>query len=267
MLVESIWVANTLRNFNYIIVCQETGDALVIDPLDHKKCLEVCAENDWTIRQILNTHEHWDHIGGNAQIVKKTGAKILAHHNAGNTIDGMNTGLHAGDAIRIGNTIELEVLDTPGHTMTHVCVVAHGNGSDGHSAIFSGDTLFNAGAGNCHHGGHPEELFDTFSNQIHQLDSQMQIYPGHDYLVNNLEFTLDREPGNKAAAALLKSALTMDPERPLRTTIAQEQQINTFFRLQQPEIVDKLCAEFDNLPANPNAKTVFLKLRELRNHW
>ena len=62
--------------------------------------------------------------------------------------------------------------------------------------MFSGDTLFNAGAGNCHNGGHPAELFETFEKQLNALGDNTLIYPGHDYLLNNLAFTLDREPDN-----------------------------------------------------------------------
>ena len=82
MLVKQIWTANSYRNFNYLIACPETGEALAIDPLDHEKCLQVAKAEGWQITQILNTHEHRDHTGGNAPLVEKTGAKVLAHHNA-----------------------------------------------------------------------------------------------------------------------------------------------------------------------------------------
>ncbi len=65
MIVEQIWTANAYRNFNYLIVCPETGEALAVDPLDHRKCLAAANDNGWQIKQILNTHEHGDHTGGN----------------------------------------------------------------------------------------------------------------------------------------------------------------------------------------------------------
>src|SRR6266581_1546541 len=82
MIVKQIWTANAYRNFNYLIACSETGEALAIDPLDYQKCLNVAKEEGWDITQILNTHEHRDHTGGNESMVAKTGAKILAHKNA-----------------------------------------------------------------------------------------------------------------------------------------------------------------------------------------
>ncbi|MEM7083281.1 MAG: hydroxyacylglutathione hydrolase [Pseudomonadota bacterium] len=261
MKIETLWVNNRYRNFNYLIVCEETGEALAIDPLDHKQCLAVAKRAGYNIRQILNTHEHWDHIGGNDAIVAATGAQVLAHHNA--DIQGQSEGLRAGDSLRVGKTVELEVMDTPGHTMAHVCVTAHGD----RSALFCGDTLFNAGAGNCHNGGHPDALFTTFEQQLHRLDEHMSIYPGHDYLANNLQFTLDREPDNEEARVLLELALDMDPTAPLVTTIALERKVNTFFRLEERTIIDKLCEEDATMSPHADPRSVFLKLRELRNHW
>ncbi|MSP36481.1 MAG: MBL fold metallo-hydrolase, partial [Limnohabitans sp.] len=69
MIVKQIWTANPYRNFNYLVVCSETGEALAIDPLDSTKCLQVAKDAGWEITQILNTHEHHDHIGGNQAVV------------------------------------------------------------------------------------------------------------------------------------------------------------------------------------------------------
>ena len=123
MIVEQIWTANNFRNFNYLIACPETGEALAIDPLDHEKCLARAKDKGWTITQVLNTHEHGDHIGGNKQVVAATGAKLLAHKNAKDKIPDIDIGLGAGDVVNVGKTIELESLDTPGHTMSHVCLL------------------------------------------------------------------------------------------------------------------------------------------------
>lgn len=263
MIVEQVWTGNAYRNFNYVVACPETGDALAIDPLDFQKCLAVAQNRGWQITQVVNTHEHGDHIGGNKGIVAATGAKIIAHENARERIPNMDRGVGAGDIIKVGATVDLECLDTPGHTMSHVCLLSHTD----QPALFSGDTLFNAGAGNCHNGGHPEELYETFDTQFSKLRDDTLIYPGHDYLVNNLQFTLDREPDNDVARQMLRDYENQDPADALVTTLAQERDMNTFFRLDSPPVIARLREDFPEIGDDPDPRTVFLKLRELRNSW
>jgi hydroxyacylglutathione hydrolase len=263
MIVEQVWTGNAYRNFNYLVACPETGDALAIDPLDFEKCLAAAERHGWTITQILNTHEHGDHTGGNKGMVRATGARVIAHVNAKNRIPNMDLGVGAGDVIRVGRAVDLECLDTPGHTMSHICLLSKTD----QPALFSGDTLFNAGAGNCHNGGHPNELYETFANQLGNLPEDTLIYPGHDYLVNNLRFTLDREPDNAAAQQMLEDFENQDPADALVTTLAQEREINTFFRLNSPSVIARLQEQFPEIGDSPDERTVFLKLRELRNSW
>ncbi len=263
MIVEQIWTANAYRNFNYLIACAETGEALAVDPLDHRKCLAAARDKGWEITQILNTHEHSDHTGGNRAMIAATNATLLAHANAKDKIPGIDRGLDAGDVIKVGKTVELEALDTPGHTMSHVCLLSH----TATPTLFCGDTLFNAGAGNCHGGGHPSELYDTFANQLAQLPDETLIYPGHDYIANNLGFTLDREPDNQQAKQLLEEIRDQNPDQALVSKLGQEKEINTFFRLHSPTIIARLREAFPDLPEDPDPRTVFLRLRELRNSW
>jgi hydroxyacylglutathione hydrolase len=263
VIVKQIWTANAYRNFNYLIACSETGEALAVDPLDWEKCLEGARKEGWRVTQILNTHEHRDHTGGNEEMVRATGAKILAHKNARDKIADVTRGLAAGDVVRVGRTVDLEVLDTPGHTMSHVCLLAHAD----QPALFCGDTLFNAGAGNCHNGGHPAELYKTFAEQLAKLPESTLIYPGHDYIENNLRFTLNREPDNESARAMLDRVTGQDPNNAYVTTLEVEKHINAFLRLTSPMVIAKLREAFPELPPNPDQRTVFLKLRELRNTW
>jgi len=263
MIVERIWTANSYRNFNYLIACPETGEALAIDPLDHEKCLSTAKARGWRITQLLNTHEHHDHTGGNAAVVAATGAKVIAHHRAAGRIAGVDRGVKAGDVIKVGKRVELECMDTPGHTMCHICLRSHTD----QPALFSGDTLFNAGAGNCHNGGDPNELYTTFARQLATLPENTRVYPGHDYIENNLKFTLAREPDNAAARERLPVVTGHDPARSAVTTLAEEKRFNTLFRLTSPSLIAKLRESFPDLPEQPDAKTVFLKLRELRNTW
>jgi hydroxyacylglutathione hydrolase len=263
MLTERIWSGNSLRNFHYLIACAETGEALAVDPLEWRLCLDAARRRGWEITQIVNTHEHGDHTGGNAGLKAATHARVLAHAGAAARIGGVDRGLAKGDVIRVGRSVELECLDTPGHTMTHVCLLSHAD----QPALYCGDTLFNAGAGNCYNGGRPEALYDTFVTQLARLPQDTRVYPGHEYLARNLEFTLDREPDNQAAAALLATASDHDPAAAAVTTLGEEKRINAFFRLQNPTVIARLRSVFPDLAEQPDARTVFLKLRELRNRW
>ncbi len=263
MIVERIWTGNAYRNFNYLIACPDTGEALAIDPLDHEKTLATAKLRGWQITQILNTHEHHDHTGGNAAVVAATGAKVIAHHRAGARIAGLDRGVQAGDVIKVGKHVELECLDTPGHTLCHICLRSHTD----QPALFSGDTLFNAGAGNCHNGGDPGQMFTTFAEQLATLPDTTLIYPGHDYIENNLKFTLAREPDNLAAQALLPQVAAHDPATSVVTTLEQEKTFNTFLRLTSASVIAKLRESFADLPERPDPRTVFIKLRELRNKW
>ena len=263
MLVERIWTGNAYRNYNYLVACPDTGEALAIDPLDHGKCLQAAKAKGWRITQILNTHEHHDHTGGNAAVVAATGAKLLAHERSGSAIPGVDRGLKAGDVIKVGKRVELECLDTPGHTLCHICLRSHGDAP----ALFSGDTLFNAGAGNCHNGGDINLLYASFADQLAQLPDATRLYAGHDYIENNLKFTLAREPDNTAAAVMLLKVSGQDAATAAVTTLGQEKSFNTFFRLTSATLIAKLRESFPDLPEAPDAKTVFTKLRELRNRW
>jgi hydroxyacylglutathione hydrolase len=272
MLIERVWAANRGRNVHYLVACPETREALAIDPLNAAACLKRARELGWTIRQIFNTHEHADHTGGNAEMVAATGAPVLAHAAAAERIGGVTCALNDGEVVRIGRSVQLRCLDTPGHTRAHLCLygepTARG-GSAGAAApvLFSGDTLFNAGAGNCIHGGDPLLLYDTFAGSLARLPQATRVFPGHEYLQRNLDFTLDREPSNAAARALLQRCAALQAEAMPITTLAEERQFNVFFRLDNPEVIAELRRVRPDWQSDPAPREAFLALRELRNRW
>ena len=99
------------------------------------------------------------------------------------------------------------------------------------------------------------------------MKSEMLKQTTCDYIANNLRFTLDREPDNGKAKAMLPAMERQDAAKALVTTLQLEKEINTFFRLSSPSVIARLREAFPDLPENPDPKTVFLKLRELRNKW
>ncbi len=262
MIVKQIYTYNNYRNFNYLIACPITREAIAIDPLAYDIVLKEASEEGLKIVAIINTHEHMDHIGGNDNIIKNTGCKLYAHKNAKNKIPNVDYGLGEGDILKFGKSIEIEVLDTPGHTMSHVCLLARGE----INSLFCGDTLFNAGVGNCHNGGDPISLYETFYNQLVKLEKSTRVYPGHDYLKNNLEFTLSLEPNNKNALSLLDSTKKENFSINYVSSLENELKINTFFRLKQKDIIESLQEKGEELK-DTSPKEVFLALRRLRNKW
>lgn len=263
MIVKQLYADNRLRNFHYLIACKQTREAMVIDPLDVERCMSAAHKEGFKITKILNTHEHWDHIDGNSEMKEKTGATILAHDGAKDKIPNVDQGLKAGDHIGVGTSVSFTVLDTPGHTDTHVCLLSNG----ANPALFCGDTLFNAGVGHCKLGGNPDTLYDTLTNQLFSLADETRIFPGHDYMINNLEFTLDREPDNEHAKDFLKKLEHQNSHDAYISNLADERKINSFLRLDNPSIIAQLQKAFPDMQTSPSKKEVFIALRNLRNNW
>jgi hydroxyacylglutathione hydrolase len=258
LLIFSHATGNPLANIDYLVACPETGECVAVDPWDASPLLGAAKERGWVIRSILNTHGHWDHTKGNAELAEKTGAQIYCHPGARGDIGHGALGLEAETHFSVGRS-SLRVLHTPGHTLSHICMV----GEAEVDFLISGDTLFNAGVGNCHNGGDPGDLFHTFETQIAQLPDDLQLLPGHDYLQNNLGFSLNREPGNPAALAAQGGGSSARTE-PM--TLGEERLFNPFLRLDAEGVIEGLKAAFPERTFD-GRKERFLALRELRNRW
>ncbi|MCF6318109.1 MAG: hydroxyacylglutathione hydrolase [Proteobacteria bacterium] len=259
MKIHQIYTNNALRNFTYIIEMDDQT-AYVVDPWDAKQINQQLHNKHLNLKAIINTHEHWDHIQGNQELVDLHQCEVWAHANGEGKIPGLSRLLTNNEVINIGDNVSIEVLDTPGHSQAHLCFVLHENNCP--RCVFSGDILFNAGVGNCQNGGNVLDLYETIQNKISTLPDTVIVYPGHDYLLNNLEFTLDREPNNVFVATWMKKHQQADIHcKPLTTTMADERNINTFLRLGNAEIINNLNIQ------SKNKKEVFIKLRTLRNNW
>ena len=147
--------------------------------------------------------------------------------------------------------------------MTHVCLLSHTE----EPALFCGDTLFNAGVGNCHNGGDPATLYDTFAAQLVRLPVPRAYFPGTStWRATSSSRSTANRPTRGGRCAGERHAATTRP-RCTVTTLAQEQRVNTFLRLQSPDVIARLREKFPDIGAHPTPKTVFMKLRELRNQW
>ena len=258
MKIHQVYTESELRNFTYLIELEDNS-ALVIDPWDADEVNTLLQQKQLRLQAIINTHEHWDHIQGNKALVAEHGCEVWAHSNGQGKVPGLSRLLTAGELIDLDAGAQLRVLDTPGHTYAHLCFLVLEQGTA--VAVFTGDTLFNAGVGHCR-GGDVDSLYQTISEQFHSLDNNVRVYPGHDYLENNLRFTLSVEPDNQQAQAWLPRVVAADPTvTPLVTCIGDEREFNSFFRLDNAQI----RAGLNSVDATD--KEVFVKLRSLRDNW
>jgi len=175
----------------YILGCPESRDALIIDPgEDARQLLGLLREEGWNLRLIVNTHGHFDHIGGNRTLVEETSAELAIHRSDLSLM--MNAARHAsiyglktqsspeptrflehGERIRLGS-LALEVIHTPGHTPGGICLYE----KSGH--LFAGDSLFAGSVGRTDlPGGDHDLLVTNIRTRLLSLPPETLVYPGH----------------------------------------------------------------------------------------
>lgn len=189
MEIRSLAVGSMAANC-YIIWCEQTKDALVIDPGgEGSRILAEIAKDGLHVRYIVNTHGHIDHIAANNEIREETGAKLLIHPDDAPLLANpeLNLSLYVGTAFRsvpadmmiaegdeivVGN-LRFEVLHTPGHTRGSVCLKAEG-------VLFTGDTLFAGSIGRTDFpGGSYKQILESIKSKILPYDDSCLVYPGH----------------------------------------------------------------------------------------
>lgn len=259
MKIHQVYTQSVLDNFTYLLELSD-GSAIAIDPWDEVITNQLLEDHNLSLKAIINTHEHWDHIQGNEPLVAQHSCEVWAHANGQGKIPGLSRVLNTGELIALDEGVQLKVLDTPGHTLAHLCFVVIDQGEA--TAVFTGDTLFNAGIGHCRGGGDVDVLYQTIVEQFHSLDDSIVIYPGHKYLENNLRFTLSVEPDNQDAQDwLVRASQDNDSVNPVTTCIGDERKFNTFFRLGSPDIRASVNCE------SGSDKDVFTALRGRRDNW
>lgn len=259
MKIHQIFTHNALRNFTYYIEF-DNNEVIIIDPWDAKQAKDFINSKGLKLTTIINTHEHWDHTQGNQELVDTYGCEVWAHIVGQGKIPAQSRLLEPGESIRFDKHTTMQVIDTPGHCQAHLCFIVEYKGKP--HCIFTGDILFNAGVGNCHNGGDVEDLYETICTKIATLPDTIIVYPGHDYLQNNLRFTLKHEPNNTQAQLWLEKYNQSNiNDKPLTTTLFDEKQINTFLRLDNKEIQNSLETPTDS------EKETFIALRALRDKW
>ncbi len=210
-------------NYVWLLRDEASGETAAVDPSVGPPVLEAAEARGWRLTQVLNTHWHPDHTGGNQAIHEATGAPVSGPDEV-RRVYPVDRVLAEGDRIAVGQ-FEAEVGEIPAHTAGHVALYF-----EGAKAVFVGDTLFAMGCG---------RLFEGTAEQMHAnlqrlaaLPDETQVYCGHEYTLANARFAVTVEPENQALAERLRrvEAARQRGEVTLPTTIGEERATNPFMR-------------------------------------
>ncbi|MDC0938171.1 hydroxyacylglutathione hydrolase, partial [Pelagibacteraceae bacterium] len=204
---------------------------------------------------ILNTHHHYDHVGGNEDLKKKYNSKILGFESDKNRIPGIDIVLKNNQEFKIGS-LNFTTIFIPGHTRGHIAFYI-----EKEKVIFTGDTLFSLGCGRIFEGTY-EQMFKSL-NKLKDFPSETKIYCGHEYTLKNLEFCLKFNPNNNFLKRKKDEIeLKLKNKKPtIPSTIGDEIKTNIFFKFNDPDVKKAInlenCADIE----------IFKKLRDLKDNF
>jgi len=242
-------------NYIYLIHDPVSAETAVIDPALAQPVLDVLDKKGWRLTYILNTHHHWDHVGGNLELKQKTGCRIIASQSDRDRIPGIDMGVSEDDVISLGQE-SARVISTPGHTKGHI--VYH-FAED--SALFCGDTLFVMGCGRLFEGT-PEQMWNSLQ-KLKALPLSTRIYCTHEYTQANGRFALSVEPDNlhTQQKMLEVQRLRAENKPTVPSTIEQERATNPFFRADSTGVQKTLGME------GQSPVRVFTELRKRKDSF
>jgi hydroxyacylglutathione hydrolase len=226
-------------NYVWLIHNGETGETAAVDPSVADPVLDATAARGWRLTQVLNTHWHPDHTGGNEGIKSATGCTIIAPAEA-QRVSQVDHVVAEGDRVTVAGA-KAVVWDIPAHTAGHIAYYFEDEGM-----IFVGDTMFAMGCGRLFEG--TAEQMHSSLQRIAALPDETRLYCGHEYTLANARFAAHAEPGNPAIAARLEevAALRDAGEITLPTTVAQERDTNPFVRASDWQDFARLRAAKDS---------------------
>ncbi|ORY71687.1 beta-lactamase-like protein [Pseudomassariella vexata] len=256
MHIQSIpmWVGSS-NNYAYLVTDDKTKDAVIIDPAHPEEVAPVLkqaiTDGKVNLTAIVNTHHHWDHAGGNKQMLAELGTPKLPIIG-GRECDGVTQTPINGGSFKLGS-IEVQSLYTPCHTQDSICWFM----KDGdEKVVFTGDTLFHGGCGKFFEGS-AAEMHKALNTTLAALPNDTKVYPGHEYTASNVKFgvsVLQNEAIKK-----LQSYAKENKETQGKFTIGDEKEHNVFMRVEDPEI-QKATGKTDPVE-------VMAKLREMKNNF
>ena len=227
-------------NYSYIIIDEKNNTACVVDPSEAAPIINFLLKENIELKYILNTHHHFDHIGGNEDLKKKFKSIVVGFKEDSKRIPGIDVLLKDGETWKAENFLA-KIIHVPGHTTGHICFHFFMD-----KLVFTGDTLFSLGCGRLFEGTY-EEMFLSL-NKIKSLPEETKIYCGHEYTQNNANFCIKHDFKNqklkKKIELIKKQRKNGQPTIP--TTIKDELDCNIFLRAKDLKTFSKLRDLKDN---------------------
>lgn len=216
-------------NYMYLIVDETTNEAAIVDPVSPKDVIAAVNAEGVNLTTVLTTHHHWDHAGGNDDLVKMV--KGLRVYGGDGRVSALTHEAKHGMKFKIGN-MNIECLHTPCHTSGHICYFV--NSPNQNPAVFTGDTLFIGGCGRFFEGT-ATQMYTALIDILGKLPEETEVFCGHEYTVANLKFAQQVESSNKYINQKLSWAQekrkNMEPTVP--STIGEEKMFNPFMRVSE----------------------------------
>ena len=227
-------------NYSYLIIDKKNNTACVVDPSEADPIIEYLENNNIKLKFILNTHHHYDHVGGNEKLKEKYGASIIGYKGDKERIPKIDI-LVNDQETWIYKNFEAKVIHVPGHTLGHVCFYFYKEQS-----VFTGDTLFSLGCGRIFEGTH-SQMFSSLM-KLKELPQNTKVYCGHEYTKQNSNFCIVHDENNENLKAKIKEIEIKLKNRipTIPSTIKDELECNVFLRSHNVETFSKLRDLKDN---------------------
>lgn len=215
------------NNYAYLVTDSGSKDSVIIDPANPPEVLPVLKEQTSSgsinLKQIINTHHHHDHAGGNVEVLKQYPLPIIGGKDCNKVTE---TPAH-NSTFSVGKNIKVRALHTPCHTQDSICYLFEDSSTD-ERAVFTGDTLFIGGCGRFFEGT-PEEMHKALNETLANLPDDTKVYPGHEYTKNNARFGVT--VSHSTAINKLYDFADHNKQTQGKFTIGDEKNHNVFMRL------------------------------------